>query len=475
MSSLQQPPLYREPFRPQYHYSAPQAWLNDPNGLVYYEGEYHLFYQYHPDSTTWGPMHWGHAVSPDLLHWETLPIALYPDDLGTIFSGCVVVDAQNTSGLVPGGGLVAVYSYHTQTQGVAYSTDRGRTWTKYSENPIMPAVARDFRDPKVFWHAETGRWVMIIAAGPEIHLYTSANLLDWEPASVFTGGYRGGVWEVPDLVAMELNGETHWVLIVGVSQDAPSGGSGTRYFVGSFDGQTFTDRYPDETLWFDYGPDNYAGTTFFNAPGGRHVLIGWMNNWIYANEVPTSTWRGVMTVPHDLSLAETPDGIRLVHRPAAELETLREPLGTWQDVKLEGDWRPGDVTGRVLEIVAEIEPGTAETLGFKVHAGEDGDARIFYDVAKEQLFVSRPGAGVSNFNRLFDMHVPLQDGRIALHILLDEASLEIFTADGLSSFTAQIFLDPAQDGLELFAYEGTARIVNLAIYRLESVWPQAAE
>jgi fructan beta-fructosidase len=229
-ASAQSIQLYDEPFRPQFHYSAPHSWLNDPNGLVYWDGEYHLFYQYHPHDVIWGPMHWGHAVSTDLIHWETLPIALFPDEHGTIFSGCVVVDADNTSGLVPGGGLVAIFSYHTQTQGVAYSTDRGRTWTKYQDNPILSALRPDFRDPKVFWH-ETN-WVMVLAAGHSIMFLTSPDLLHWEIVSEFDGHYREGVWEVPDLFPMTLNEVTKWVLIVSVNPTAPAGGGGTCYYIG---------------------------------------------------------------------------------------------------------------------------------------------------------------------------------------------------------------------------------------------------
>ena len=196
--------FYHEPYRPQFHYSPPCQWMNDPNGMIYYEGEYHLFYQFNPNAMTPGTIHWGHAVSPDLVHWQTLPIALFPDDIGPIWSGSAVVDEHNTSGLVAGGGLVAIYSYQNQSQGVAYSTDKGRTWTKYVGNPIIAALAKDFRDPKVFWYEPTKLWVMVIAAGRELQIFTSPDLLTWEMTSHLTGQIAGGVWEVPDLFPLQM-------------------------------------------------------------------------------------------------------------------------------------------------------------------------------------------------------------------------------------------------------------------------------
>ena len=273
--------MYSEPYRPQFHFSPPNGWMNDPNGLVYYEGEYHLFYQHNPAAAVWGPMHWGHAVSRDLVHWENLPIALYPDAIGAIWSGTVVVDADNTSGLVPGGGLVALFSYENQTQGAAFSTDRGRTWQMYASNPILPALETDFRDPKVIWHQPTARWVMVISAKQVIKFFTSENLLDWEFASDFGDwGFYGGVWEVPDLFPLSVDGQEKWVLIVSINPGGPAGGNGTRYYIGDFDGQTFTNDYPGTLTWLDYGADNYAGTTWNNAQDGRRLFAGWMSNWM---------------------------------------------------------------------------------------------------------------------------------------------------------------------------------------------------
>lgn len=462
--------LYNEPFRPQFHYSPPQSWMNDPNGLVYYEGEYHFFFQHNPNALVWGPMYWGHAVSSDLVHWETLPIALYPDEIGTIFSGTVVLDSANTSGLVPGGGLVAIYSYGNQSQGAAYSTDRGRTWQKYAQNPIMPALAKDFRDPKIFWHDAKQCWVMVLAAGQTILFFTSNNLLQWERVSEFTGGYIGGVWEMPDLFPLKSEGQTRWVLIVSVNSTAPAGGSGTRYFIGDFDGQTFVDAYPNETLWFDYGPDNYAGTTWNNAPNNARLFIGWLNNWLYANDIPTSTWRGATTIPRELSLCQTPTGLRLAQTPIPTLHQLRQPIATWEDLIIEGEVSLAGLHGRQLEMIAEFELDTAETFGFELYVDDSDATHLIYDSSAVQLIVNRPQSGIREFNPIFSAALQPHNNRICLHLFIDQSSVEIFADDGLLSITAQVFSEAKGDGVKLFAKRGTVRLVALQAYTLRSIW-----
>lgn len=325
-----------EAHRLQFHFAPAANWMNDPNGMVYSEGEYHLFYQYYPDSTVWGPMHWGHAVSNDMVQWEQLPVALYPDSLGYIFSGSCVVDADNTAGFKTGNEnpLVSIFTYHhpksnLQTQGIAYSNDRGRTWTKYEHNPVLKNPGeKDFRDPKVFWHPESKQWIMSLAVGNRIQFYRSANLKEWELGGEFgaTHGSHGGVWECPDLFPLKVEGseETKWVLLVSINPGAPQGGSGTQYFIGNFDGNTFTNEN-DSTLtcWIDLGSDNYAGVTWSHTPDKRTLFLGWMSNWNYAQVVPTKTWRSAMTVPRELSLQQTDKGIRLASQPVKELEQLR--------------------------------------------------------------------------------------------------------------------------------------------------------
>jgi len=470
--------LYHEPFRPQFHYSPPCCWMNDPNGMVYLDGEYHLFYQYNPEAMVWGPMHWGHAVSTDLIHWQTLPIALAPDQNGTIFSGSAVIDTDNTAGFGKNA-MVAVYSYDSQSQGIAYSTDRGRTWTKYASNPVIPALAKDFRDPKVFWHADSREWVMVISAGHEVRIFTSPNLREWTFSSRFAGGNTMGTWEVPDLLPLQLNGETRWVLLVSSSNFAPAGGNGVQYFIGSFDGHTFTNDDPTKTLWLDYGPDNYAGTTWSNEPNGKQIYIGWMNNWAYGDRIPTSPWRGATTLPRELQLAQTPDGIRLVQTPIAALVSLRTPIGTWDNLNVTGEQPLDKVHSRTLEIIADFDPGNAQRFGFDVHYGPDAHTRIVYNKKQAQLFISRTtfapdGSDISGFTPAFGAPVAVVDGHIRMHLFVDESSVEVFANDGITVLTAQTFVNPANDGVAVFADSGSAVVRHLEVYAVASVWPKVA-
>lgn len=469
--------LYHEPYRPQYHYSPPCGWMNDPNGLVYADGEYHLFYQFYPDDAIPGPMHWGHAVSADLIHWQTLPIALFPDDIGPIWSGSIVVDDRNTSGLVPGGGLVAMYSYQNQSQGIAYSSDQGRTWTKYSGNPVIGALAKDFRDPKVFWHEASGQWVMILAAGPKAQIFASPNLLNWELQSSFSEGHIAGVWEVPDLFPLEIDGQTKWVLLVSVSLLAPAGGGGIQYFIGDFDGQTFTNDNPSAILWFDYGPDNYAGTIWNNVPGDRRIYIGWMSNWQYALATPTDRWRGATTLPRELRLVHTPHGLRLAQTPIYS-DQNRQRLGVWENLDITGELVLNGVEGRALEIVAEFEPGSAARFGLDVHRSDQARTRIVYNSPQAQLLISRSdtidGKTVNGFNPVFGAPASLDNDRLRLHLFVDESSVEVLAQDGLISLTGQTFADPAARGAALFAEGGTAKVTRLEVYTLGSVWTEEA-
>ncbi|MEL6194980.1 MAG: glycoside hydrolase family 32 protein, partial [Bacteroidota bacterium] len=316
--------VYSEPHRPQFHFTPASMWMNDPNGMVFYEGEYHLFYQHYPEDNVWGPMHWGHAVSEDLVNWEHLPIALYPDSLGYIFSGSAVVDWENTSGLGKEGKppLIAIFTHHDpvkekagrndfQYQSIAYSNDNGRNWTAYEGNPVIPNQnsIRDFRDPKVIWDEDSEQWVMVFAAHDHVKFYGSPNLKDWTHLSDWGKSYgeHGGVWECPDLFSMEVegSGEKKWVLLQSLNPGSPNGGSGTQYFVGDFNGKEFIldpSFLPSVTdgkaVWLDYGRDNYAGGTWSDLPNhaGRRFFLGWMSIWDYANIVPTEAWRSAMTL-----------------------------------------------------------------------------------------------------------------------------------------------------------------------------------
>ena len=346
------PSSYEQPYRPQFHFSPREHWTNDPNGVVYYTGEYHLFYQYNPFGDVWGHMSWGHAVSRDLLHWQELPVALAEENGIMIFTGSTVVDEHNSSGFCAGSKpcLVAVYTGHTpetagrpalQTQNLAYSNDRGRTWTKYRDNPVLNLNASDFRDPDVFWSNEARRWVMVVAL-PNDHkvlFYGSTNLKNWQKLTEFgPAGATGGQWECPTMIELPLDGtkRTRWVLKVGLNPGALQGGSGEQYFVGTFDGIRFVnDNPPATTLWTDYGKDCYCALAF-NGVERRddRVMIGWMNNWQYAGEVPTKPWRGQMTVPRSLALATLPEGVRLVQRPVEAIGQLREKHVAWRGTSL---------------------------------------------------------------------------------------------------------------------------------------------
>jgi fructan beta-fructosidase len=452
-------------------------WLNDPNGLVWYREEYHLFYQYHPGSMVWGPMHWGHAVSRDLVNWQHLPIALFPDEQGMIFSGSAVVDRDNTAGF-GGDALVAVFTYnkdYRENQNLAYSTDMGRTWTKYAGNPVIPAPepVSDFRDPKVFWYQD--HWVMALAAKDKILFYVSSDLKNWELTGSFGDGYGStdGVWETPELLQLPVEGEMRWVLTVGVGDGGPAGGSGTQYFIGHFDGKTFTSENPKDTvLWADYGADYYAPQSWNDEPNGRRLMIGWMNNWQYARVIPATDWRGMFSVIRECSLARTGQGIRLVQKPTAELQSLRGEHRHRQDEVIQpGTNLFADVHGSSLEIIAKFElTGDARRFGFRVRVGDNEQTTIAYSLKDQQLVVDRTHSGEVDFHDAFpkvhSAHLPPLNNKIQLHILVDSSSVEVFANDGLVTFTECIFPSEQSQGLELFAEGGKVLLESLDIFQL---------
>ena len=326
-----------EVYRPKVHFSPEAHWVNDPNGMVYNKGVYHLFYQHHPYSSVWGPMHWGHATSRDLINWKHEPIAIYPDSLGTIFSGSAVVDKNNTSGLGKNGQvpLVAIFTQHSmegekagrndyQNQSIAYSNDDGKTWIKYEGNPVLknPGIT-DFRDPKVMWYEPQKKWIMTLATKDCITFYSSKNLKSWVKESEFgaTIGAHGGVWECPDLFTLDNNGKKVWALIVSINPGGPNKGSATQYFIGDFDGNKFVPQTTD-VKWIDYGPDNYAGITWSNT-GSRKIFLGWMSKWMYANAVPTETWKNAMTIPRELKLKQVGNNLLIASEPVAELTKIQ--------------------------------------------------------------------------------------------------------------------------------------------------------
>ncbi len=494
---------FDEPHRPQFHFSPPQQWMNDPNGMVYLDGEYHLFYQHHPDSNVWGPMHWGHAVSPDLVHWEHLPIALYPDSLGTIFSGSAVVDVNNTSGFGRNA-LVAIFTYHDakgeqagrndfQTQGIAYSTDRGRTWTKYEGNPVVPNPGiRDFRDPKVIWHEPSGQWVMIFAAKDRVKLYGSPDLKSWTHLSDFgeNWGSHGGVWECPDLfeLPVEGTGESRWVILLSINPGGPNGGSATQYFVGNFDGRTFTldpdfaqDLRQDSAIFLDYGRDNYAGVTWANVPenDGRRLFLGWMSNWDYAQVVPTEAWRSAMTLPRTLSLRPTPEGLRVYSQPVTELQKLRgashtlpaQSLSGTVDLKEQLPFAP-----TLLEAEVTFARPANGQIGLQLINDHGDSYRIGYDAGRNAYFSDRRPAGQTRFSNKFAPSIHygprIADGdSIRLHVYFDVASAELFADNGATVMTDIFFPNEPFNRLRLFSTgQQPAELRQARFFELASIW-----
>ena len=474
-------------YRPEYHFTPPSNWMNDPNGLVFFDGEYHLFYQYHPHSTVWGPMHWGHAVSTDLVHWQHLPIALYPDERGMIFSGSAVIDWNNTAGFGKEA-MIAIFTYNNHTydnknrvedQNIAYSTDRGRTWTKYAGNPVVPHPGNltDFRDPKVFWYED--HWVMALAAGDRVLFYISPDLKKWEPSGSFGGGYGSteGVWETPDLfkLTVDSTAQTRWALTVGVGSGASAGGSGTQYFIGHFDGKVFVSENPKEViLWADYGADYYAPQSWSNEPNGRRIMIGWMSNWQYAREVPSEGWRGMFSVPREVSLTSTANGVRLVHKPIPELEVLRVKGWHWQNqIVQSGENLLASLTGEAFEIIVEFQvQRSVNSFGLHVRRGGEERTTIGYNSRSQEVFIDRTRSGQSEFKDGFAArhaaHLEPEDQTVCLHIFVDRCSVEVFANDGIITLSDLIYPSPRSLELEFFAEGSDVFIKLLDVYPMTS-------
>ena len=640
----------QETHRPQFHFTPPAKWMNDPNGMVYYAGEYHLFYQHNPNSTVWGPMHWGHAVSKDMVHWEHLPIALYPDSLGTIFSGSAVVDLNNTSGFgtKENPAMVAIYTSagKTQRQSIAFSLDKGRSWTKYKNNPVLPNPGiPDFRDPKVSWNEKAQQWIMTLAVADHISFYSSKNLKDWRHESDFGQniGAHGGVWECPDLFKLPVDGtnQDKWVLLVSINPGGPNGGSATQYFVGDFDGNKFVldkqfeqqlsqkkamptgivfadfeeknygdwkvegdafgttpaagtlpnqqkvndysgkglvnsyqngdrttgklispefiintgyinllvggGKHPERTavnllvddkvvrratgnnseslrwvawdskelkgkkarieiadnvkegwghilvdqiifsdepakesidcMWLDYGTDNYAGVTWSNVPesDGR-LFLGWMSNWLYANEVPTTTWRSAMTVPRELKLHRTEAGIRLANVPVKELQQLRTATTSIKAQEVTGSLNLSsryNLNTSLLELDLNLDLTQSQELVLKLSNAKGEHLDVGYSVSAKELYIDRTKSGKTTFKDNFSGRhtapLTLVNGKLKLHILLDVASVEVFANEGKAVMTDIFFPNENYNMVELVS-TGSTKIQESKAYALKSIW-----
>jgi fructan beta-fructosidase len=491
---------FSEKYRPQFHYTPRINWMNDPNGLVYYEGKYHLFHQYNPFGNRWGYMSWNHAVSDDLVHWEHLPVAIEygKEQEEAIFSGSAVVDHNNTSGFGNGkrAPLVAIYTSHYtredgstwQAQSLAYSIDGGGTFEKYANNPVLKFDDPDFRDPNVKWMDDMEKWVMVVALPRQhkVQFYASANLTEWEYLSDFgPAGAVGGIWECPDMFPLALDdnpGDIRWILHVDLSPGAVAGGSGSQFFVGHWDGVRFI---PDEKIsdgqiiWADYGTDFYAAITWNDIPeeDGRRLWVGWMNNWMYANDIPTHPWRSAQSIPRSLHLTTIEGEIRIVQRPVEELKVLRKGHAGLRELKIANgvtSLAEHGIEGKAYELIVVLEPSGPGTTGLKLRGGDQEESIVGYDAGSRTVFVDRTNSGENNFHQHFarrnDAPARLTDGRIKLHIFVDWSSIEVFVNDGETVITKRIFPSPESQDISVFADGDEAVLTQLDFWPLKSIW-----
>lgn len=492
--------LEEQMYRPNFHFTPKKGWMNDPNGLFYLNGTYHLFFQHTPFQSVpdFSKMHWGHAISKDLIKWEELTPALAYDEKGAIFSGSAVVDKDNTSGFGDGKNVpvVAIFTYHdmkkeqageidAQSQAIAYSLDNGKTWTKYSNNPVLknPGI-KDFRDPKVFWDVKRKQWVMGLAAQDRQHFYASKNLKDWTFLSEFgkdVGGH-GGVWECPDLFPMKVDGtnEEKWVLIVNINPGGPNGGSAAQYFVGDFDGKNFkmddlfTKQLEKEKVaWLDWGRDNYASVSFDNVPDNKRVIIGWMSNWDYASQVPTYQWRSSMTIARELKLVKNGNNYNLVNNPVKELDNYisksvkkKKIIGN-ENVTLVNS-NEIDLTKAIISL--NLKDLKEDTYSF-ILSNEKGESLTFgLNNVENYLFVDRSKSGKNDFSDKFSSTISKANldrsyTEGTFKIILDKTSIEIFFENGNKVMT-EIFFNSSPFTKFNLSAKGKIEIQDLKINQL---------
>ncbi len=486
---------YAEQYRPQFHFTPRANWTNDPCGLIYAFGKFQLFFQHNPFANEWGHMSWGHANSGDLVHWKQLPVAIRDDQKTAIFTGSSVFDESNTSGLcTPGQGcIVSIYTGMTaktetspekQTQNLAASQD-GVTWTKYHSNPVLDLGRSDTRDPKVFWYEPGNYWVMLIvqANDKKVRLFRSADLKKWEPLSEFGPlGATGGVWECPDLYRLPVAnqpGKMHWILKIGLNPGHIAGGSGEQYFIGQFDGKTFT---PDEAngaiRWLDYGRDCYCALTFnHDTQTGAPHIIGWMNNWQYAGQAPTSPWRGAMTLPRELSLRDVSGALQLIQQPVREIMSLRSEAFEFNGGSLDelnrriAAWPS---RSQAFELEASIRQGSAKQIAWKLLTDDSDETVVGFDPVKQELFVDRSKSGNTQWNSAFPSRTvaPLKLGSadLRLRIFVDRSSVEVFAQDGAVVMTNLVFPKPDSTGLSLTTTGGSVEQMEVRLWALRSAW-----
>lgn len=473
----------RESFRPVYHHTPAYGWMNDPNGMFYKDGVYHLYFQYNPYGSVWGNMHWGHSTSTDLMHWKFEGCAIVPDAWGAIFSGSCVVDHENTAGF----GKEAVVAFYTsakstpwgdiQMQSMAYSLDNGKTFTKYEGNPILTSSEKDFRDPKVFWYAPGKHWVMILAVGQHMEIYSSVNLKEWKKESEFGAmqGAHGGVWECPDLVEIPVEGtrEKKWVLICNLNPGGPFGGSAAQYFVGSFDGKKFVNESPTQTKWMDWGKDNYATVTWNNAPDGRCIALGWMSNWQYANNVPTRQYRSANTLARDLTLYREGQELYLKSTPSSEVKKARGKKVSIPSFKVSEKHEMVNLFEEkqgAYEVEIVIQNTGASKIAFCLLNDKGEKVSMYYDLNRKQFVMDRSESGKVDFSKDFSAVTvaPVNvDKELTLRSFVDRSSIEAFGEDGKFVMTNLVF--PSQPYVKMCfeADKNEYAVKSLNVYKLQ--------
>ncbi len=473
----------KESFRPVYHHTPAYGWMNDPNGMFYKDGVYHLYFQYNPYGAVWGNMHWGHSTSTDLMHWKFEGCAIVPDAWGAIFSGSCVVDHENTAGF----GKEAVVAFYTsakstpwgdiQMQSMAYSLDNGKTFTKYEGNPILTSSEKDFRDPKVFWYAPGKHWVMILAVGQHMEIYSSVNLKEWKKESEFGAmqGAHGGVWECPDLVEIPVEGtrEKKWVLICNLNPGGPFGGSAAQYFVGSFDGKKFENESPTQTKWMDWGKDNYATVTWNNAPDGRCIALGWMSNWQYANNVPTRQYRSANTLARDLTLYREGQELYLKSTPSSEVKKARGKKVSIPSFKVSEKHEMVNLFEEkqgAYEVEIVIQNAGASKIAFCLLNDKGEKVSMYYDLNRKQFVMDRSESGKVDFSKDFPAVTvaPVNvDKELTLRLFVDRSSIEAFGEDGKFVMTNLVF--PSQPYVKMCfeADKNGYAVKSLNVYKLQ--------
>lgn len=493
-------------YRPEYHHTPLYGWMNDANGLVYKDGEYHLYFQYNPYGSKWGNMHWGHSVSKDLVHWQHLDPAIARDTLGHIFSGSTVIDKNNSAGYGKDA-MIAFYTSasdeHGQIQCMAYSNDNGRTYTKYEKNPILTPFdgLKDFRDPKVFWYEPAQKWYMIVSADKNMRFYSSTDLKQWEYLSQFGEGYgvQPNQFECPDFIQLPVDGNKDnmkWVMIVNINPGCPFGGSATEYFIGDFDGKEFKcDTDKSVTKWLDFGKDHYATVCFSNT-GDRIIAVPWMSNWQYANVTPIRQYRGANALPRELSLYTKNGEIYMAANVVKETEALRKSTRNIESLSVEGETVIDSITDGLnsgVELEMDIVPGKAQTIGFDIMNAKGEKTKIYLDLKSGRAVMDRTESGLIAFGEKAEPHfkenhdrrktesinyindfalgtwapLSLCEGKsYHLNVFVDKCSVELFVDGGRIAMTNLVFPTEVYNSLRFYTEGGKAEVKNLSIHKL---------